>query len=247
MADDQRRSGSLRAAQPSWCREETRIRRRQGLGVKWVARCAGDTGRRPMETRRHPETFQASLAAANSIHLGTFPVSPHSTPETTLEMQLGVCTDAGASRPGWEYSPHPASSAPALVGLHHPLLTPIPRDSHKEMVGYKCLQHTCWLNFSFCSHHYQRYIILDFLWIDISSQAGDRIHKEVFLTPCLGHCLAHAGPLINTLWMNTKMKEGGISLAPGQILSLSLFPHLLKGLLEAGLTPRLEPGTGPGP
>ena len=41
--------------------------------------------------------------------------------------------------------------------------------------------------------------------------------------------------------MNTKMKEGGVSLAPGQILSLSLFPHLFKGLLEAGLEDT-EPG-----
>ena len=37
------------------------------------------------------------------------------------------------------------------------------------------------------------------------------------------------------------MKEGGISLAPGQILSLSLFSHLFKGLLEAGLEDT-EPG-----
>lgn len=37
------------------------------------------------------------------------------------------------------------------------------------------------------------------------------------------------------------MKEGGISLAPGQILSLSLLPHLLKGLLKAGLEDT-EPG-----
>lgn len=41
--------------------------------------------------------------------------------------------------------------------------------------------------------------------------------------------------------MNIKMKEGGISLAPGQILSLSLFPHLFKGLQEAGLEDT-EPG-----
>ena len=31
------------------------------------------------------------------------------------------------------------------------------------------------------------------------------------------------------------MKEGGISLAPGQILSLKLFLHLLKGLSQADL------------
>lgn len=37
------------------------------------------------------------------------------------------------------------------------------------------------------------------------------------------------------------MKEGGISLAPGQILSLSLLPHLLEGLLKAGLEDT-EPG-----
>ena len=50
---------------------------RAGLGVKRVARCVGDTGRRPMEAGMHPETFQASLAAANSIHLGTCPMGPH--------------------------------------------------------------------------------------------------------------------------------------------------------------------------
>lgn len=73
-----------------------------------------------METGTHPETFQASLAAASSIHLGTCPMGPHPHQRQHLKRSLEYAQVLGPAGLGESaVSTQPAQRLPLWDPITH--------------------------------------------------------------------------------------------------------------------------------